>query len=86
MHADDLWGASYDCSMARSIPCSGDFEVDVVNKENNWCISSPHDHRKQSFYNVSAVIYKTKEFVMFVAVNNDVHDIPVLVNKKTVVN
>ena len=55
------------------------------NKENNWCISSPHDRRRQSFYNVSAVIYKTKDFVMFVAVNNDVHNIPVLVNKETVV-
>ena len=39
----------------------------------------------QSFYNMSAVIYKTKDFVMFVAVNNDVHNIPVLVNKETVV-
>ena len=26
-----------------------------------------------------------KDFVMFVAVNNDVHNIPVLVNKETVV-
>ena len=34
---------------------------------------------------MSAVIYKTKDFVMFVAVNNDVHNIPVLVNKETVV-
>ena len=33
---------------------------------------------------MSAVIYKTKDFVMFVAVNNDVHNIPVLVNKETV--
>ena len=46
---------------------------------------SPHDPGRQSFYNVSAVIYKTKDFVMFVAVNNDVHNIPVLVNKETVV-
>ena len=51
----------------------------------NWCISSPHDCGRQSFYNVSAVIYKTKDFVMFVAVNNDIHNIPVLVNKETVV-
>ena len=34
---------------------------------------------------MSAVIYKTKDFVMFVAVNNDIHNIPVLVNKETVV-
>ena len=55
------------------------------NKENNWCISSPHDRGRQSFYNVSAVIYKTKDFVMSVAVNNDVHNIPELVNKETAV-
>ena len=29
--------------------------------------------------------YRTKDFVMFVAVNNDVHNIHVLVNKETVV-
>ena len=34
---------------------------------------------------MSAVIYKTKDFVMFVAINNDVHNMPVLVNKETVV-
>ena len=34
---------------------------------------------------MSAVIYITKDFVMFVAINNDVHNIPVLVNKETVV-
>ena len=34
---------------------------------------------------MSAVIYKTKEFVLFVAVNNDIHNIPVLVNKETFV-
>ena len=34
---------------------------------------------------MSAVIYKTKDFVMFVAVNNGIHNIPVLVNKETVV-
>ena len=39
----------------------------------------------QSFYNVSAVIYKMKDFVMFIAINNDVHNIPALVNKEKVV-
>ena len=33
------------------------------------------DHRRQSFYNVSAaVIYKMKDFVMLVAVSNDVQN------------
>ena len=49
----------------------------------NDAFLSPHDRGRQSFYNVSAVIYKTKDFVMLVTVN--VHNIPVLVNKETVV-
>ena len=50
------------------------------NKENNWCISSLYVTMCRQFNT-----YKTKDFVMFLAVNNDVHNIPVLVNKETVV-
>ena len=34
--------------------------------------------REAEFFNVSAVIYRTKDFVMFVAVNNDVRNIVAL--------